>query len=359
MFDVSREASRVASQLNHRTLSVEHVFLAAIEQLWRDYSGGGVFHYLELYPPVLGKLVRGVSLTQETRWNASLPDVLGEHEARVALERAGGGVRMIGMPGPPPGWPPPATKEYVELVARFAKRMAEHRAPHPTIYEALFEVISYPQVAPLLEEIGYSKESFQQRLQPYLDPKVAAQEIGPNVRRYSEVMLALDLGLEPPLEEPATRFRIYMAASVAMLTGSDTITLTHLFLAGVEQALRGGRAAGTLLPDPLLESFLRSTEWEVTTAPPLSAPYSKVDRVTGEKVVYGKVPLHRLKVPPTVEQFLQKHRLIAARRQLQFTSYPEVIASLLRYGEIKNLLKKLGYHSQQIRAHVQRLASTG
>lgn len=374
MFDISREASQVASRFKHRTLSVEHVFLAAIEQLGRDYYGGGVFHFLELLTPVWPRLSMGVRETQETKWNASLPDVLGEHE-REAMEGAGGGVRMIGLSGPPAGWPPPATNEYRELVIRFAKKFGGRRGARPTIYETLWEVISYPQVEPLLAEFGYSKESFQQRLEPYLDPKVAAQEIGPDVTRYGEVMWAL--GLRDPLpEEPTARFRTYMAGNMAMRTGSDTLTLVHLFLAGVEQALRGGRAGGaffledsflesflsagkqeiTNLDDPLIESFRRASEQSLMIRGPHPDPYSGFDRATGEKVLYGRVPASYLKVPPEVENFLQKQRTIAARRQEQFTNL-QVIASLLRYGVIKSLLKKLGYESQQIRTHVQRLPS--
>jgi hypothetical protein len=357
LFNVEEATRRYYNRPSPVIVGVEHLFLAALRQLLDDHAGGGLFHYAGSHE--FHTRLRTEVMRTEERWNPPNPLDFITQEQRDETERAGiSGHSLTAIPlsGPPPGWRPPFTGEYQELVARHRRMALERGDSYTTIYEVLADVLTYPQVKRLLEAAGQSAEEIAERVRPYLDRKVAEEEVGPNVRRWQTVAIGLPHGtdfLEPHAQQPTRIFRIGMAQFIAMTLAMDTLTLSHLFLAGITQVLTNGFDDRQPDPDSLLGPLIPAIENDLTGGKPLPPDTIVIDS-TGQKVIQGKVSVSMLKVPPEVELFLHRHGEVAAQRGEPNDTFAEVLLDLLTYPEITELLTRLGYSIDEVRARVQR-----
>lgn len=357
-FHIEEATRRYHDRRRPVVVGVEHLFLAALYQLLNDHAGGGLFHYVG-WEEVNTRLTTEVMRTEE-RWNPPNPlDFITQKQREEAERAEQSGDSLIAFPlsGPPPGWKPPFTEEYQELVTRHRRMALERGDSYTTVYEVLADVLTYPQVKRLLEAAGQSAEEIAERVRPYLDQKVAEEEVGPNVRRWQAVATGLRRGtdfLEPHAQQPTRIFRISMAWLPAMRLAMDTLTLSHLFLAGITQVLTSGLDNRQPDPDPLLGPLIPAIENDLTGGESLP-PYAIVeDPDTGEREIHGKVPVSMLKVPPEVERFLYRHGEVAAQRREPFTTFAEVLLDLLTYPEIQELLSRLGYSVDEVRERIQK-----
>jgi len=369
-FDVERTAQACCQEVQHATLSVEHIFLAALRQLLFEHHGGGVLHYSITSTPFFPRVSAGVILSQPRQEQRPPPSpsfqeiqgLLSSEQFRAfqGAQRAGRS-HMFALAGPPPGWRPPTLEEspaYRELLLRQRAKAAQRGALVTTIYEVLADCLTYPQARVLLKDTDYPAETLLERIQPFLDPKVAAAELGPELRRWEMVHRRLNMLPEPRREEATRRFRLHDAVAQAHQMAQATLAFGHLLLTGTQQALRGGKGLGDPTPDPVLGPLTVALEQEITGGQPLPS-YAVAIGPIGERVFYGEVPSGSIRVPPAVEEFLVRHRDRAAERGDAFTTYAEVLEDLLVHPEIQALLNRAGFTIEAVRAALKPYLEAG
>jgi hypothetical protein len=337
-FNLERIAQRPGF-LGTRGGSLEHIFAATLSQARLDPACKALGPHYVL--PLGTVSMRIYSLDKAMQGMRTAPG-----EERIA-------VMVLGLETPP-GEPP--SEEGQAFIAKHRAIGQGRGKEFTTVAEVLADLLAYPQVAALLEKVGFTSQGLARLLAPYLTGAMPPPP-PPGTKRFQEVSSELDLHSDAS-RRALDGFQLVSGAETTMRLAQSTMALEHLYLGALRQLRRerGGEALGFGVSLEKIEEDL-SNALTVRTPPPFQAVWT--DPVDGERLVQGIVPESHVLVPPEVQEFLHRHRQTARQRGHQFTTVFEVAHDLLDYPQVRALVREAGHDPLDLRRRMEPLLPQG